>query len=66
MAHVLTVETLNERLGRLVAERQALRARQASDRALEDNRREIARSQQELSRALIERYSRPTPEEATA
>ena len=56
MAELRSVETLNARIARLVAERQALRARQASERTLERNRREIARLQQELSQALIERH----------
>ncbi|PWU22607.1 MAG: hypothetical protein C5B48_09905 [Candidatus Rokuibacteriota bacterium] len=50
------VETLLERIGTLVAERQRLREDGASDRALEGNRREIAELQQQLSRALIDLY----------
>lgn len=54
---IQTVETLCQRIGRLVAERQELRRGHASERDLERNRREIASSQQELSRALIERHA---------
>jgi hypothetical protein len=55
--HTTTVETLQERIAGLVAERQTLRAVAADERALEDNRREIAESQQELSWALIQRHA---------
>ena len=50
------VETLTRRIQVLVGERQALRAAGASFAALEENRLEIARLQQLLSRALIQRY----------
>jgi hypothetical protein len=50
------VEKLIDRIGALVAERQALRERRGGKRALERNRREIADLQQRLSRALIERH----------
>ena len=63
MADMHTVETLQERIARLVAERQSLRAHRADDDTLEENRREIASSQHELSRALIARY---LPAEAAA
>lgn len=52
----MNVETLLEQIGSLVAERQRLRRDHAAKELLEDNRREIARLQWELSRALIERY----------
>lgn len=51
-----SVEDLLERIAQLVAERQALHAAGASRLALERNRRRIAGSQRELSRALIRRY----------
>ena len=62
MAHV-TVESLLERIGELVAERQALRARGSGTTALERNRCRIAKLQWDLSRALIARY-RPAEEQA--
>jgi multidrug resistance efflux pump len=49
-----SVEELIVRLERLVAERQQLRARSASARALERNRLRIARTQWELSHELID------------
>jgi hypothetical protein len=58
-----SVESLLERIGELVAERQALRTRGSSATALERNRRRIAKLQWELSRALIDRY-RPAEEAA--
>ena len=51
-----SVEELSARLGDLVAERQELRARSASAKALERNRVQIARTQWELSQMLIDRY----------
>jgi DNA-binding FadR family transcriptional regulator len=51
-----SVESLTERIQALVGERQALRAAGANLAALECNRLEIARLQQLLSRALIQRY----------
>jgi hypothetical protein len=51
-----SVEALTERIQVLVGERQALRAAGANVAALEHNRLEIARLQQLLSRALIQRY----------
>ena len=50
------MEALEERIAALVAQRQALRERGADPEALERNRRRLARSQWELSFALIERY----------
>jgi hypothetical protein len=52
----MTVEALTEQLGSLVAERQRLRRVRATAAELEANRREIARLQWELSRALIARH----------
>jgi hypothetical protein len=51
-----SVESLTDRIQTLVGERQALRAAGANLAALERNRLEIARLQQLLSRALIQRY----------
>lgn len=51
-----SVESLLERIGSLVCERQALRARGARAAALERNRLKIARAQWELSYALLERH----------
>jgi hypothetical protein len=51
-----TVEILTKRIQKLVGERQALRGAGAQLAALEQNRLEIARLQQLLSRALIQRY----------
>ena len=51
-----TVERLSERIGRLVAERQALRAAAADAAELERNRRELAELQHQLSHALIRRF----------
>ncbi len=56
MADAHTIEKLQDRIGRLVADRQALREQTAAEPMLERNRREIADSQYELSRALIARY----------
>jgi hypothetical protein len=52
-----TPEVLLERVAVLVRERQRLRADGAGKAALEQNRRQIARAQWELSRVLIARYS---------
>jgi hypothetical protein len=51
-----SVEILTHRIQTLVGERQALRGAGAQLAALEQNRLEIARLQQLLSRALIQRY----------
>ena len=50
-----TVETLTEEIGRIVAERQELRASGAGQAELEENRR-LADAQSRLSQLLIERH----------
>lgn len=52
----LPVEALQNHLGGLLREREVLRAA-ASPLALERNRRQIVRTQWDLSYALIERYA---------
>jgi hypothetical protein len=52
-----TVETLTEEIGRIVAERQELRAGGAGQGALEENRRRLADAQNRLSHLLIARYA---------
>ena len=47
------IATINDQLRTLVVSRQELRARGSGRRALERNRRDIVRLQQDLSRALI-------------
>jgi hypothetical protein len=51
-----TVETLTDEIGRIVADRQELRAHLASPELLEENRRLLANAQAELSTLLIERH----------
>jgi hypothetical protein len=60
-----TAEELTTRIGRLVAERQQLRAGGASETSLERNRLQIARAQWELAHALIDRHL-PEPAAQTA
>ena len=54
-----TVESVTAEIGRIVAERQDLRAAGADFEALEENRRRLATAQSALSQLLIERYLRP-------
>ena len=51
-----TIESVTEEIGRIVAERQDLRASGASSDVLEENRRRLARAQSELSQLLIARH----------
>lgn len=51
-----TVETLGDEIGRIVDERQRLRAENADAGTLERNRRRLAEAQSRLSQLLIERY----------
>jgi hypothetical protein len=53
-ASVTCAEHLQEQLRMLVAQRQALREREASRNELESNRLEIACRQRQLSQALID------------
>ncbi|HUZ82735.1 MAG TPA: hypothetical protein VMU73_10875 [Gaiellaceae bacterium] len=51
-----TVETLAAEIGRIVGERQELRAAGAVQGELEENRRRLAAAQSRLSLLLIERH----------
>jgi hypothetical protein len=51
-----TVETLTTEIGRIVVERQELRAAGAASAELEANRRRLAAAQSELSLLLIARH----------
>jgi hypothetical protein len=51
-----TVESVAGEIGRIVAERQELRAGGAGDEELEANRRRLVAAQASLSRLLIERH----------
>jgi hypothetical protein len=53
-----SVECIQEAVGMLVAERQALHERDAGRDELESNRLELVGRQQQLSDALIDRYIR--------
>jgi hypothetical protein len=53
---VTDVESLRERIGELVRERQELRTTGASRRTLEWNRVQLVRRQSELGRALIDQH----------
>ena len=50
-----TVEALTEEIGRIVIERQELRAAGADPELLEENRRRLAAAQHQLSELLIAR-----------
>ncbi|HEY6836377.1 MAG TPA: hypothetical protein VI142_07885 [Gaiellaceae bacterium] len=50
------VDELSTRIAALAAERQQLRAANASGELLEENRRQLGRSQWELAQALIEQH----------
>jgi hypothetical protein len=54
--HLPTVEGLTEEIGRIVIERQELRAAGASPELLEENRRRLADVQSRLSQLVIVRY----------
>ena len=56
MRHPPTVEALTEEIGRIVAERQELRAAGAAPEVLEENRRRLTDAQSRLSQLLIERH----------
>ncbi|HEY3182847.1 MAG TPA: hypothetical protein VGJ77_08440 [Gaiellaceae bacterium] len=56
----MTVESLTEEIGRIVAERQDLRAAGATTEQLEENRRRLADAQAHLSALLIARYRAQT------
>jgi hypothetical protein len=51
-----TVEDVAEEVGRIVSERQELRASGANDRELEANRLRLVAAQADLTRLLLERH----------
>jgi hypothetical protein len=55
------IEEVRERIAALVVRRQQLRRSGASRSSLEQNRRQLARSQSELGHALIELHLPPLP-----
>ena len=59
-----SADELEARIAQLVAERQLLRERGASEGALERNRLQIARAQWELGHALIDRHLPPPAQAA--
>lgn len=59
-----SVEGLQEELRVLVAERQAMREREAGRDELESNRLELAQRQRQLSYALIRRHLGDVPRAA--
>jgi hypothetical protein len=59
-----SVECLQARLSVLVAERQALRDRNAGREELESNRLEVACRQRQLSQVLIDLHLRSTERDA--
>lgn len=63
-ASMASVECLAEQVRALVAQRQALRERDADRDELESNRLELARRQRELSYALIDRHLHHTVRDA--
>jgi hypothetical protein len=53
---VQNVEELSQRIAALAAERQELRQNGASGEVLEENRKQLSRSQWALSHALIDQH----------
>jgi hypothetical protein len=51
-----TVEDVAEEVGRIVSERQELRASGADDRELEANRLQLVAAQADLTRLLLQRH----------